>query len=200
MKETAFQNSKDMLKSAEVLVHYNTALHLVVACDASPYGIGAVLSHLMGDGEERPIAYALWSPTPAENYSQLDKEALAVVFATRKFHMYLYGQRFRLYTDHKPLLGLFGPKRAILQMASARMQRWILSMASLEYDLHYCTGSENANADRLSQLPLPTAPVEVQVPGEVVFLMELVYFMLDITQIRQQTQRDPALSWVFQYV
>ena len=105
----------------------------------------------MEDREERPIAYASWSLTPAEqNYCQLDKEALAMVFATTKFHLYLFGQHVRVYTDHKPLLGLFGPTRAILQMASARMQCWILSMATFEYDLCYRLGSGNANADRLS--------------------------------------------------
>ena len=58
-----------MPKSAEMLVHYNPALPLVVACDASPYGVGAVLSHLMEDGEERPIACASQSLTPVENYN-----------------------------------------------------------------------------------------------------------------------------------
>ena len=103
-----------------------------------------------------------------KNYSQLDKEALAVVFATRKFHLYLYGQHIRLYTDHKPLLGLFGPTWAIPQMVSARMQCWTLSMAALEYDLHYRPGPENANTDGLSRLSLPTVPVQLPVQGEVV--------------------------------
>ena len=183
-EETALQKSKKMLKSVEVLVHCNPMLPLVVACDASPYGVGAVLSHLMVDGEERPIAYASWSQTPSEkNYSQLDTDAPAVVFATRKFHLYLCDQHFRLYTDHKPQLGLFGPTRAIPQMASVRMHCWILSMATLEYDLHYRPRPENANADGLSRLPLPTAPVELPVLGEVVFLIEHVDSTLDVAHI-----------------
>jgi hypothetical protein len=168
-QEEAFQQSKDLLKSAEVLVHFDPEKPLVVACDASPYGVGAVLAHEMPDGSERPVAYASRTLTSAEkNYSQLDKEALAVVFATKKFHLYLYGQHFTVYSDHKPLLGLFGPTKAVPQMASARMQRWILTMATYEYDLKYRPGSQNANADGLSRLPLPTKYRNPPVPEEVV--------------------------------
>ena len=74
----AFQKSKQLLTSAQVLVHYNPQYDLVVASDGSAYGIGAVLSHKMPGGEERPIAFASRSLTAAErNYSQVDKEAQA---------------------------------------------------------------------------------------------------------------------------
>ena len=71
------------------MVHYDNARPLVLACDASPYGLGAVLLHIIEDGQECPVAYALCTLTPAEkNYSQLEleKEALGVVFAVQKFH------------------------------------------------------------------------------------------------------------------
>ena len=67
----------------------------MVACDASPQGLGAVLSHIMPDGQERLIAYASRTLTAAEKgYSQIEKETLAVVYAVTKFHNYLYGQPF----------------------------------------------------------------------------------------------------------
>jgi hypothetical protein len=83
------------------------------------------IAQVMKDGAEKPVAYASRTLSKAEkNYSQLDKEALAVVFAVKKFHQFLYGGHFKIYTDHKPLLGLLSSHKAIPPMASGRVQRW----------------------------------------------------------------------------
>ncbi|XP_033014646.1 uncharacterized protein K02A2.6-like, partial [Lacerta agilis] len=105
-RETAAFNAvKSLLSSDSVLVQYSEARPLVLACDASPFGIGAVLSHRFPDGREAPLAYFSRTLSPAErNYSQLDKEALALVAGVKRFHEYLYGRTFDLITDHKPLL------------------------------------------------------------------------------------------------
>ena len=64
----------------------------MLSCDASPYSVGAVLSHVMDNQSDKPIAYASRSLNTAERkYSQLDKEALAILFGVSKFHHYLYG-------------------------------------------------------------------------------------------------------------
>ena len=57
-QEKAFQESKDLLQSSQLLVHFNPQLPLMLSCDASAFGIGAVLAHKMSDGSEKPIGYA----------------------------------------------------------------------------------------------------------------------------------------------
>ena len=83
---TAFQAAKDLLVSAPILAHYDPSLPLRMAGDASTYGIGAVLSHVFPDGREHPIAYASHTLSPTEqNYSQIEKEALSLVFGVHNF-------------------------------------------------------------------------------------------------------------------
>ena len=160
----AFEQAKALLTSSCILTHYDPSKLLVVVCDASPYEIGAVLSHKLGD-EERPIAYASCSLAPAEkNYSQIDKEALAIVFSVRHFHQYLYGCSFTIKSDHKPLQHLFEKGKRIPAMASARVQRWAWTLSAYDYKVQYVPGKEHANADVFSCLPLLVQPREVPMP------------------------------------
>ena len=130
-EEAAFSHVKDLLRSSQVLVHFDDKLPLVLSCDASPYGLGAVLSHRMENGDERPICYVSRTLTDAEKrYSQLDKEALAIIFGVKKYHHYLYGRKFELKTDHKPLTHIFSETKAIPTMASGRIQRWALTLSA----------------------------------------------------------------------
>ena len=88
--DEAFQRSKSELMASRMLLPYDEKRKLILACDASPYGVGAVISHLMDDGEEHPIAFASRTLTMSErNSSQIENEALAIIFGVRKFHKYL---------------------------------------------------------------------------------------------------------------
>ena len=84
-----FQECKSLLTSDAVLAHYETKKQLKLSCDASQYGLGAVLSHVL-KGEEHPIAFASRTLSKAErNYGQVEKEALALIFGVNKFHKYV---------------------------------------------------------------------------------------------------------------
>ena len=81
----AFQEAESMLTPPCLQVHFDPDRALLLACDASPYGVGAVLSHRMEDGTEKPIAFASRTLSSAEKrYSQLDKEGLAAVYRVKK--------------------------------------------------------------------------------------------------------------------
>ena len=201
-QRNAFQILKQQLMSAEVLVHFNPELPLILSCDASPYGVGAVLAHRMNDGTERPVAFASRSLAPAEkNYSQLDREGLSVIFGVKKFHQYIYGRDITVCTDHKPLLGLFGESRAIPALASSRIQRWSLTLAAYRYKLVYKPGAANANADGFSRLPLPERPESTPDPADYVLIMNhMESTSVNPDKIRQWTQRDPVTSQVYECV
>jgi len=148
--QQAYEACKQGLTSDALLVHYDGDRELRLTCDASSYEIGAVISHVMDDGQERPIAHA--SPTLSSserNYAQIEREALSIVFGVKTFHQFLYGCRFTLITHHKPLLAIFNPKSAIPTLAAARMQRRALVLSAYDYEIEYKRSEDYANCDTL---------------------------------------------------
>ena len=119
-QEKSFRSTKTQLTSSCLLVHFDPDKELILSCDASPYGLGAVLSHRMEDGSDKPVAFASRSLAPAEKrYAQLEKEGLAIIYGVKTFHQYLFGRRFTIYSDHKPLQHLFSESRPVPVLASA---------------------------------------------------------------------------------
>ena len=200
-QKRAFTSAKALLGSSSFLAHFDPKKPILIQCDASPSGVGAVLCHRMNDNSVKPVAFASRTLQPAEkNYSQLDREALAVIFAVKRFHAYIWGRPFKIYTDHKPLLALLGEAKEIQQFYSPRMQRWALLLSAYKYELHYVKGPSNIAADALSRLPLPTK-VNCMDPPEVINLLQ----HLDTTpvkskDIQRMTDQDPILSTVKRFI
>lgn len=203
--EDAFRQIRDVLVSPPVLTHYDPKTPVLLAVDASPVGLGAILSHQTSQGE-RPIAYASRSLTGAErNYSQIEKEGLAIVFGLNRFHQYLYGRHFTLITDNKPLSLILGPKKGIPAIAAARIQRWAIQLSAYAYDIKHRPARCNEHADALSRLPLKgelSSIKQVCWTQEATALNKAQINGLPITAkvIRRETLRDPVLSRIMNWV
>ena len=143
---------------------------ITLAADASAYAVGAVISHVFSDNTERPIAFASHTLTTSEqDYAQLEKEALALIFGIQKFHRYLYGRKFTLITDHKPLTTILGPKKGIPSLAAECLQRWAILLSAYDYSIQYKSTTDHGNADGLSRLPLPLTSPTTDTQGATTF-------------------------------
>ena len=110
--QKAFDKAKQLVAPNTVLTGYDPELSVVVQADASPYGLGVVMSHIMPNGLEKPILFLSHSLTKSErNYSQIQKEAKSIYWAVKKLHHFLYGRHFTLVTDHKPLTSILHPHK-----------------------------------------------------------------------------------------
>ncbi|KAM7284976.1 uncharacterized protein ISCGN_031970 [Ixodes scapularis] len=201
-QEIAFNRAKQRLKEAKVLVHFDPAKELKLESDASPYGLGAVLFHTSGN-VHKPIGFRSRTLTQAErNYSQLEREALALVFGVTKFRDYLLGREFTLVTDHQPLLGLLRADRLTPAMPAARIQRWALYLGGYRYKLHYVPGKQLLNSDALSRLPmLSTEPEDDGEPPEYVLsLQTLDDGVVTSRELKDFTAADSTLARVKHYI
>ena len=196
--QVAFNKLKTVLQSDLLVTHFRPEVDIVVAADACEYGLGAVISHRFPNGTEKAIAHAGRTLTKAEqNYGQIEKEALALVFAVRKFHRYLYGRRFTLLTDHKPLLSIFGSKTGVSAHSANRLQRWELSLLSYDFRIEYRKTNHFGQADALSQLiasklPEPEDVIIAKIEKDIQALRSDVIRHLPVTQtdIRKMTESD----------
>ncbi|CAI5452725.1 unnamed protein product [Caenorhabditis angaria] len=153
VEHQAFEELKNTLASDLNLTHYNPDLPIIVAADACDYGIGAVISHRMPDGSEKPIHHATKSLSSAEkNYSQIEKEALGLIFAVKKFHQYLFGRQFLLRTDHKPLLAIFSENRNLPVYSQNRLLRWATILLGYNFQIEYVQTTKFGQADALSRM------------------------------------------------
>lgn len=152
-QQRAFETLRDTICSEPLLQYPDFSRPFIVTTDASNYALGAVLSQ--GTiGSDLPIAYGSRTLSPAEeNYSTTEKELLAALFAIKHFRPYLFGRKFSLVTDHKPLVWLQN-----LKDPDSKLIRWRIKLNDFDYDVIYKPGKINSNADALSRNPPPETP------------------------------------------
>ena len=145
----ALNQLKDMATNHPTLKYFDPLKPTKISVDASSKGMGAVLLQ-----DDHPIAYASKSLTPAQqNYAQIEKEMLTIVFGCHKFHDYIYGlPHVSIETDHKPYESIL---RKPIHVAPAHLQRMIMSVQRYAIQVSYKPAKELLVADTLSRSPLP---------------------------------------------
>lgn len=146
--QRSFQELKNAIITPPVLQYpdFSKENEFILHTDASGYAIGAVLSNSNG----KPVAYASRCLNKAESsYATIEKELLAIVWATKHFRPYLYGRHFKIKTDHKPLIYLFNMKDP-----SSRLLKFRLALEEYHFTVEYIKGKENTAADALSRIKI----------------------------------------------
>jgi len=147
-QESAFNTLRQSLCKEPILQYPDFSKPFILTTDASGYAIGGVLSQ-GAIGKDLPIAYVSRVLNEAEKkYSTIEKECLSIVFTTSHFRQYLYGRKFTIITDHRPLVWLNSIKDP-----TSRLWKWKLKLSEYMYDIHYRAGSTNKVADALSRNP-----------------------------------------------
>lgn len=198
--QEAFELSKQLLTSEPVLTHYDPQLPVKLATNASPHGISGILSHVLPNGSEKPVLFASRSLLKAERkYAQIDREALAIYWAVKKFYTYLYGRQFTLVTDCQPLLSIFSPSKSIPATTAARVQRYALYLSGFNYCIEYKCTKRHTNVDGLSRLPALCHETDDDFKN-VFYASQFEQLPVTSQQIRRETQRERILSRVLDYV
>ena len=148
--EEAFKKLKEICTHTPVLTYADYKRPFKLTTDASKKGLGAVLSQVGEDGKERPVAFASRTLNKAEkNYTTHKLEFLALKWSiTDRFHEYLYGSTFEVFTDNNPLSYVLSSAKL-----DATGQRWIASLQGpYNFKIHYKPGRLNQVADSLSRI------------------------------------------------
>ena len=192
---------RQSLSNAPVLAYFNEQKATQIYVDASPVGLGAILSQHDNNGEnECVIAYGSRALTAVEQrYSQTEREALAVVWACEHFHLYVYGKPVKIFTDHKALVSIYGNPKS---KPPARIERWAIRLQPYNATVIYRPGSDNP-ADFLSRHPYKGAnrtSREEKVAEEFVNYVTTnsVPKAMAIEHVRRETLVDPTLQAVIQ--
>lgn len=200
-QENAFHKLKTALQNPDTLAYFDTNLKTELIVDASPVGLGAILTQRTKSGTVNVIGYASHTLTdPESRYSQTEREGLGVVWACEHYDVYVNGSDFTVITDHKPLIGLFG--KAANRM-TARLKRLSLRLQPYTFNLIYKPGKDNT-ADFLSRHPCKSRTlcsnwVEYQIRNVYTSAVHSMYSekeSVTLDEIRKSTELCPELQTV----
>ncbi|XP_071580257.1 uncharacterized protein [Temnothorax nylanderi] len=202
----SFIEIKKELSNELTLAHFDPEKPIVHTCDASPYGISAVLSHREANKYDRPICFASRTLTSEKRYAHHDKEGLSVVCGIRKFYQYLYGNQFTIQTDSTTLSRIFHPDKSIPEISTARLQRWAIFLSVFKYNIKHIQGKKNY-ANWLSRLPIEQ-PQELENKFRMLQdidhtfvnnIKESDFASLDWSVVQKATREDVVLCRVIRY-
>ena len=139
-------------------------------------------------------------------YSQIHKEAFAVIFALTKFHHFLYGRKFIVITDHKPLISLSSQSKATRALAANHFARWARTLSQYDYLIEYRQSTKHGNADGLNRLPSGPDPAFDKKEGaedmDSIFTIKTTSRQIRPTDARvvsKESSKDPVVSAVMRY-
>lgn len=175
---------------------------LFLTTDASKDGLGFVLSH---DRDMRKIVkIGSTVLTKAQmNYSNIEREAAALVEGVRYFHQFLVGRKFCIVTDHQPLVKIFAADKTVSERISQRLQRWAMMLRCYDFTVSYRRGEEITLADCLSRLQSTKAR---DTNCQVATIESEICVMADklpptlMDTIKQSTMKDEKLRKVMKFV
>lgn len=146
--QSAFETLKTKLKSPPILQYPDFSKPFIITVDASKSGVGAVLSQQSTDGIDLPVSYASRSFIKGEhNYPPIQQELMAIHFGINHFRPYVYGTKFTVRSDHKPLTYLFSLKDPTSKLARIRLE-----LTDYDFHVEYIKGTDNVAADALSRI------------------------------------------------
>lgn len=194
--QKSFECAKALMASNRLVMHYDPKLPIFVFSDASPYGVGAMLAHQThqeGKLVERPVLFANATLSDVQKrYSQIDREALAVMFAISKFHKYIWGRKFTLVVDNEPLRHILNPSKCLPILAATRLQHWSAILSGYQFDIEHRKSPLLGHVDALSRMD--SIMVNTIFEWENPELFKNVPLLL--TDIADETCSDPTLSKV----
>ena len=185
--DSSFKKVQQMVTEAPVLAFFDPAKELLIQCDASALGLGAVL---LQNG--KPLAYSSRALTPTEkNYAQIEKELLAIVFSVEKWHQYAFGRHIYIQSDHKPLETIFNKP---LSTAPRRLQGMMLRLQGYDLTVKYTRGKDLVLADTLSRAFLQNVPAE-QEEFEMINAVNILPIRPErLEKLKAETKRDASLQ------